>query len=156
MSDIYTLEDALSMITSVGQLVEKQERAIEISQRIRKNFNNIKPCAGQSVLYLIWRKPWMGVGSNTFIHTLLTTMGLRNALELNPRYPELNELQIRQLDADYIFLSSEPFAFSNSHIKEINLISPKSKILLVDGEMFSWYGSRLLHAPDYFNTLELG
>ena len=156
MSDIHTLEGALSMMTSIGQLVGKQEQAIEICQRVLKNFANVKRFEGKSVLYLIWRKPWMAAGSNTFIHSLLTMLGLRNTLELRTRYPELTEEEIRELNADCIFLSSEPFPFDTSHIDEIRRISPKSKILLVDGELFSWYGSRLLLSPDYFNTLELG
>ncbi|HKZ38005.1 MAG TPA: helical backbone metal receptor [Chryseolinea sp.] len=156
MSDIHTLESALSMITSIGQLVGKQETAIEISQRILKSFNNVKRFEGESVLYLIWKKPWMAVGSNTFIHSLLTMLGLRNTLGLKTRYPELTQQEIRELNADFIFLSSEPFPFDESHIDEIKRISPKSKILLVDGEMFSWYGSRLLQSSDYFNTLKLG
>jgi hypothetical protein len=97
----------------------------------------------------------MAVGSNTFIHSLLSILGLRNILGFKTRYPELTEEEIRKLNPDCIFLSSEPFPFDTSHVDEIRKISPKSKILLVDGEMFSWYGSRLLQSPDYFNTLSL-
>jgi ABC-type Fe3+-hydroxamate transport system substrate-binding protein len=155
MSDIHSLETALSMIESIGHLVGKQEQAIGINQRILKNFSNIKRFGGKTVLYLIWKKPWMAVGSNTFIHCLLSRLGLRNVLEFKTRYPELTEGEMRELNADCIFLSSEPFPFDTSHVDEIRRISPNSKILLVDGEMFSWYGTRLLQSPEYFNTLSL-
>jgi hypothetical protein len=60
---------------------------------------------------------------------------------------------LKTLNPDYVFLSSEPFPFKEKHIKELQKNLPHAKILLVDGEMFSWYGSRLLQAPKYFNEL---
>ena len=54
---------------------------------------------------------------------------------------------------DFIFLSSEPFPFKEKHIAEFQSICPNVKIKLVDGELFSWYGSRLLKAPEYFREL---
>jgi ABC-type Fe3+-hydroxamate transport system substrate-binding protein len=156
MSDITTLQDALSMITSIGQLTDKLREANQIAQNINDKFNTLKRYKDQSVLYLIWRQPWMAAGIKTFIHSLLTTIGLKNAIDFKERYPELSTEEIKDLRPDYIFLSSEPFPFKQNHIEELHRISPASKILLVDGEMFSWYGSRLLYAADYFNTLALG
>jgi len=71
----------------------------------------------------------------------------------SPRYPEITEEQIHQLNPAIIFLSSEPYPFQAKHIEELQHISPNTKIVLVDGEMFSWYGSRLLYAPSYFGRL---
>lgn len=155
MSDIVTLHDALSMITSIGELTDRQSEANQITEGIVNQFRQVKKHRGQSVLYLIWQQPWMAVGTNTFIHTLLTTLGLKNIIDFRERYPELHAEEIKKLKPDYIFLSTEPFPFSDRHVKEIQRISPGSKILLVDGEMFSWYGSRLLKSPAYFNTLNL-
>jgi ABC-type Fe3+-hydroxamate transport system substrate-binding protein len=156
MSDIASLQDALSMITSVGQLTERQNLATQCAKEIVDKFKKIKKQAGQLVLYLIWREPWMAVGKNTFIDAMLTTIGLNNAIESNDRYPVLTSQEIKTLAPQYIFLSSEPFPFNKRHDDELHQISPTSKNILVDGEMFSWYGSRLLKAVDYFNTLELG
>ena len=38
-------------------------------------------------------------------------------------------------------------------IQELHEIYPNAKIKLVDGEMFSWYGSRLSKSVDYFKWL---
>ena len=54
---------------------------------------------------------------------------------------------------EYILLSSEPFPFGVGHIEEIKKELPNTQVILVNGEMFSWYGSRLLKSPEYFNTL---
>jgi ABC-type Fe3+-hydroxamate transport system substrate-binding protein len=154
-SDIVTLDDALAMISSIGAITDTQIPARQCSKDIVDKFRSVKKFHGQTVLYLIWRRPWMAAAQETFIHSMLTTLGLRNVLESEHRYPQVSSENIRLLAPAYIFLSSEPYPFGNDHIQEIREISPSSKILLVDGEMFSWYGSRLIHAPDYFNTLEL-
>jgi ABC-type Fe3+-hydroxamate transport system substrate-binding protein len=155
MSDISTIDDALEMISSLGEITSTQRASEGIVTGIRSKFENAKQHHGQSVLYLIWRNPWMTVGGDTFIHEMLSIIGLRNATAMKTRYPKISEEEIKSLNADYIFLSSEPFPFREQHVKEIQQISPSAKVLLVDGEMFSWYGSRLVQAPDYFNTLQL-
>ncbi|HET6541739.1 MAG TPA: helical backbone metal receptor [Chryseolinea sp.] len=156
VSDITSLQDALSMITSLGIITGRQNLAAQRSQEIVDKFKNVKKYDGQTVLYLIWRQPWMAAGKNTFIDAMLTTIGLNNAIESSDRYPVLTTQEIKKLAPQYIFLSSEPFPFNKRHDDELHQISPTSKSLLIDGEMFSWYGSRLLKAVDYFNTLELG
>ena len=97
----------------------------------------------------------MAAGSDTFINSMLTMLNLKNALENVARYPQLSKEQIADLRPDFIFLSSEPYPFREKHIEELKKISPLSRVILVDGEMFSWYGSRLLKAADYFNLLNL-
>jgi hypothetical protein len=79
---------------------------------------------------------------------------LVNALRTK-RYPELSLEVIKELSPEIIMLSSEPFPFQQKHVAELQYLLPATKIILVDGEMFSWYGSRLLKAPDYFSRLEI-
>ncbi len=153
MSDIISIKDSLSMILSIGEMTNKMAESKQIVSNIKNGLNSTGKVSGQSVLYLIWRKPWMGAATNTFIHSLLDHLGFRNALEHETRYPELADEKIKALKPDYIFLSSEPYPFREKHIEELQTISPTSKIVLVDGEMFSWYGSRLIKAPPYFNSL---
>lgn len=95
----------------------------------------------------------MVAGRDTFIHTMLEKLNLRNVVT-SSRYPDLGNDEIQRLKPEYIFLSSEPYPFQEKHIAELRELCPSSKIILVDGEMFSWYGSRLLHAPLYFNSLQ--
>ncbi len=155
MSDIFTLEDALEMILKIGLLVGSEEKSIEISSKIRTNFDCFEKLQSQlknhpSVLYLIWRKPFLAAGKNTFIDDMLSRCGFENSITDN-RYSEINFKSIKS--PDFIFLSSEPYPFKENHISELQVIYPNAKILLVDGEMFSWYGSRLIEAPNYFENL---
>jgi ABC-type Fe3+-hydroxamate transport system substrate-binding protein len=153
MSDIFSIEDSCAMILTLGEITNRISESKRMVMNIRDGFKTTGKFSGQSVLYLIWRKPWMGAATNTFIHSLLDHLGLRNILDQRSRYPELTDLEIHTLKPDYIFLSSEPYPFRDKHIQELQAISPTSKIILVDGEMFSWYGSRLLKAVPYFNSL---
>jgi ABC-type Fe3+-hydroxamate transport system substrate-binding protein len=155
MSDITNLDDALSMINSVGSITNKTAIASDLCLSIEENFNKIRQHAQKSVLYLIWRQPWMAAGMGTFIHDMLFRIGLVNAVGDRFRYPMLSDAELQKLSPDYIFLSTEPYPFEEKHFKELKKISPASVLKLVDGEMFSWYGSRLVRAPDYFNTLAL-
>jgi ABC-type Fe3+-hydroxamate transport system substrate-binding protein len=155
MSDIVCLADALAMIQSIGIMTNKVSESQKITDSIVNRFNRLKKQSLQSVLYLIWKQPWMGVGSGTFIHSVLNHLGLKNSLESTARYPKLTENDIRGLNPHYIFLSTEPYPFKAHHATELQRISPESKVVVVDGEMFSWYGSRLIKAADYFNTLAL-
>ncbi|MEQ8424636.1 MAG: helical backbone metal receptor [Cyclobacteriaceae bacterium] len=152
MSDIVTLDDAFWMINEIGEITGKGAKGKAISNQITASFSNLKKRKAK-VLYLIWRRPWMGAGSNTFINSMLEQMGLTNVLSNIPRYPELSVEQIESLEPDHVFLSSEPYPFQKKHIRELKGILPDTCFTLVDGQYFSWYGSRLVGAPVYFNSL---
>ena len=152
MSDIFDLEDALEMMSSIGEIVGQQEETQELVDNIKGQFDSFKPDNLKlSVLYLIWRKPYIGVANDTFIDDMLKRCGFKNILADQTRYPVLENLS--ELNPDVLFLSSEPYPFKEKHIQELHEIFPNAKIKLVDGEMFSWYGSRLSESVDYFKWL---
>ena len=155
ISDIVTLHDVYSMITSLGAITGTETQANLIAYDIEERMRTLKKNSAQSVLYLIWRKPWMAAGSGTFIDSMLSMLNLKNAVGNFPRYPELLTEQIALLKPDLIFLSSEPYPFGEKHIEELREINESARVILVDGQMFSWYGSRLLKAAEYFNRLIL-
>ncbi|MTI20000.1 cobalamin-binding protein [Fulvivirga sp. RKSG066] len=152
MSDIYTLNDSLDMINSVASLVGRAEKGKEIIEDIKSGFESIKKKAPLKVLYFIWQKPYMVAGGGTFIDIMLSQIGLDNVAPKD-RYPELSPDDIRAINPDLILLSSEPYPFKAKHFSDFSALCPNAKIHIVDGEMFSWYGSRLRKAPAYFNSL---
>ena len=161
MSDIATLDDALRMIRSVGELVGKSSAAHSLANEIQVSFQKLaistrRAGAPGRVAYLIWRQPWMVAGNQTFIDAMLVSSGLENAFGHLARYPEVSPAQLREAAPDCIFLSSEPYPFREEHRSELREICPAARITLVDGEMFSWYGSRLRHAAEYFQKLADG
>ncbi|WP_242926913.1 ABC transporter substrate-binding protein [Pontibacter vulgaris] len=154
MSDIYTLQDALEMMQQVSQLTGTEAKAGQLIQSIKSGFENLQP-AQQSIktAYFIWRKPYMAVGGNNFIHHILCHCGLENAFADLDRYPEITPGKLQQANPQLILLSSEPYPFHEKHITEFKELCPQASIKIVDGEMFSWYGSRLLQAPAYLQRL---
>jgi ABC-type Fe3+-hydroxamate transport system substrate-binding protein len=153
ISDVATLRDSYALINSLGEITNTEHKARHLADEIALRFRAIEKRAAKTVLYLIWRKPWMAAGCDTFIDSMLSELNLKNAVANIPRYPELSSDEIASLKPDLIFLSSEPYPFRDKHVDELVQISQSSKVILVDGEMFSWYGSRLLQAPEYFNHL---
>lgn len=155
MSDISNLDEAMDMISRLGVLLDKEAESEMMVKRILSNFLEFSTARnthliGKTVLYVIWNNPLISVGENTFIDDMLRRCGMINYTK-GSRYPIFEKLN--DFDPDFVFLSSEPFPFKEKHMKEMKKIFPGSKILLVDGELFSWYGSRLVYAPDYFSKL---
>ncbi len=155
VSDIQNLNDALDMIQRVGAITDTEGKALQISDSIRKLFRDLKPLHPPlRAAYLIWRKPYMSVNRHTFIHDMLERAGFINVCAAaTERYPEISETALAELNPDVLLLSSEPYPFGEKDIQELGRILPVCQIALVDGELFSWYGSRLLHSPDYFRKL---
>jgi ABC-type Fe3+-hydroxamate transport system substrate-binding protein len=158
MSDIYTLDDAKETIAQIGELVDRQPEAAYLNHLITSGFNDLQMLAAQNglskkVAYLIWREPFMAAGKDTFIDDILMLNGLSNAIKTK-RYPELTLAELASIEPDLVFLSSEPYPFKQKHLEEIALFLPGAKIMLVDGEMFSWYGSRLVKAVQYLFQLQ--
>ncbi|MBA6152978.1 ABC transporter substrate-binding protein [Gelidibacter maritimus] len=157
ISDIYTIEDTLELIEMYGALFSKEDAAIKISQEISKKkfefegFIANKP--KKTAAYFIWKDPWMVAAKDNFIDELLQLNGLENYYGHLSRYPEVLLDASLTENAELVLLSSEPFPFKEKHIQDIRPFFPKATIHVVDGELFSWYGSRLLKAFDYFKTL---
>ena len=152
-SDIGNLAGAIDMIERVGALVNKEIETKALSLAIHQQFNNlIIQQTNLRTAYFIWRKPYMVAGKNTFIDSMLQKCGLSNAFEAD-RYPEIDANSLIEAKPDVILLSSEPYPFKEKHIAEFTALLPSAIIKIVDGELFSWYGSRLLNTPAYFEKL---
>lgn len=153
ISDIYTLTDALDMMKQVGEITGRKDRSLQLIHEIKDLKTSFVPYGGKNnkAVYLIW-KPYMAAGKNTFIDDMLSLCGFENAIK-TARYPELSIEALQAAKPGLVFLSSEPYPFKEKHIEELQQHLPHSNILLVDGEMFSWYGSRLKKAFGYFEKL---
>jgi ABC-type Fe3+-hydroxamate transport system substrate-binding protein len=95
----------------------------------------------------------MSVGSDTFIDAMMKKAGYQNVFSAKTRYPEITVNEIIGAAPRVILLSSEPYPFAEKHIEQLQKEIPGTQCMLVDGEIFSWYGSRLLKAPEYFKKI---
>jgi ABC-type Fe3+-hydroxamate transport system substrate-binding protein len=155
ISDVDSLNSATKMISEIGTITARKKQAEFIVEKINIAFERLKQIITNEnlqeikVIYLVWNKPYMVAGSDTFISDLLQKCHLKNIVHQD-RYPEITNSDIIKLNPDCIFLSSEPFPFKANHVQEFKEILPNAIVKLVDGEMYSWYGSHLINAPEYF------
>lgn len=155
ISDINNLADAYEMIEQVGIITNKEHPANKILLQTKKGFAKLPTQDSKlRTAYLIWQNPYMTIGGDTFIHSMLEAASFKNLFNNKTRYPGITITELQTMNCELLLLSSEPYPFKQKHIDELQTQLPNTRILLVDGEMFSWYGSRLLQAPAYFAKLQ--
>ena len=158
VTNIVTIEDSLQMISDFGKLFNKRTEAQKWEDKISFAYHDfqqfIKDKPIRKVAYFIWANPYMVAGKDTFINEMLVLNRFENIYKEKGRYPEIELEKIRQEgDPEIVFLSSEPFPFKDEHAFEIGRCTHHAKTIFVDGELFSWYGSRILKAFPYFKKL---
>lgn len=152
VSDVNDLPSALSMIRDIGLLTDREQPAAHIAGNIAAEFAKLPPVLPKKAAYLIWKEPYMVAGGDTFINDMLTRAGFENVFASQKRYPAVSEEALLNSDAEVFLFSSEPYPFRPPHLAPFQRSG--RPCLLVDGELFSWYGSRLLQAPAYFSILQ--
>ncbi len=154
ITDVNTIDDAIKMINDIGKLTQRPQEASGLSLKIKEGFEKLQIITSEKskipAAYFIWKDPWMVAASHTFINDMMKYAGLENVFANQERYPEISLSEIQEKNTELILLSSEPYPFNDKHKSEIEKIIPGIKTEIVDGEMYSWYGSRLLKSIDYF------
>lgn len=155
VSDVYTIEDTLEMISLIGGLFNVAENSRNLIAAIKAKWDDfktaVKNTSTKKVAYLIWKNPYMAVGENTFINSLLKQNNFKNIYDDGlGRYPEI-DINVMP-EVDLVLLATEPYPFRQKDVIELKKTLQK-EVRLVDGEFFSWYGSRLKDAFAYFKSL---
>lgn len=158
VTNIVTFEDNLKMISDFGKLLDCRTESQKWTDKIEFAYSDfqqfIKDKPVKIVAYFIWANPYMVAGNDTFINEMLKLNNFQNIYQDKGRYPDIELKKIRlEGNPDYVFLSSEPFPFTDEHAFEIGRFTHHAKTVFVDGEMFSWYGTRLVKAFEYFKIL---
>jgi ABC-type Fe3+-hydroxamate transport system substrate-binding protein len=157
VTDVSNLQEALEMIETVGILTGQTKQATFLKTHIGQEFEQLQrpqSNARKRVCYLIWKEPYLTVGGDTYINNMLEQAGFENVFAHEKRYPEITLEQLKTIKLDLLMLSSEPYPFAQKHLHFFKSQLPHTNVILVDGELFSWYGSRLQWAPAYFKTLQ--
>ncbi len=146
MTDILTVDDALREMRIIGHTVGCETLAAHICDQIEDQRKAATHTDTVDVAYFIWREPWMVAGGSTYINDVLERFGMRNVFANEERYPEIQLSELIERRPSRVLLSSEPYPFKPKHIAEVENAVPGVRVELVDGEWFSWYGSRMLPA----------
>lgn len=155
-SHIATLNDLMRLNEDLGYIFDIKERASQLNQELENIQNHLRELSKNtqgSAIYLIWKDPYMAAGGDTYISTMMNLLGIDNAIADQNRYPIITPEVLKKSECDYIFLSSEPYPFKDHHVKDLQMQLDGKKVLLVNGELFSWYGSRILHMQEYIRVL---
>jgi len=149
--NVESWKDGLKMMTNFGKIFQQEKKIDEWLKLLPESPPTI--VQKKRVAYLIWKEPLMTVGKTTYINDVLNSLGFINPFENRPeRYPQISFEELQSAELDFLFLSSEPFPFKDKHIQEFKQNLPDVHIQIVDGEMFSWYGVRMIRAIDYFQN----
>lgn len=152
VTEIDDLDDNRKFLTDLGALLNKKETAEKFNKKIDQIFSELRTKRKKKVAYLIWKDPYMTVGSDTFINHILEAIGLENIFSNRTRYPEINLNELKS--SEYVLLSTEPYPFKEKNIEELQKEIPQCQFKIVDGEAFSWYGTHLAKREDYFKNLQ--
>ena len=151
VTNVETVEDNYYLLKNLGNVLDKEEMAQNFNLKIYEILEKFKLPKKLKTAYLIWKNPYMTIGSDTFIHHILNEFGFENLFKNEKRYPQIEVSDLE--NADVIMLSSEPFPFKEKHVEELKTVFPNKKIMVVDGEAFSWYGTHLAKCEEYFQEL---
>lgn len=149
--EINSIDDSIKMIKTIGEIFINKCDVNELIHTIEQSFLQLpKLNRVHNALYLVWKDPYIAAGKNTYIDSLLSFVGFSNSIQ-NEKYITLNNLN--NLECDIIFLPSEPYKFTEEDKLVIQKMRSDAKILLVDGEMFCWYGSHMVKSALYLKNL---
>lgn len=151
VTEIGTISEALLVIHELGNLFERKLEAGKLISDTNELLENRPKNRLLSTAYLIWKDPWMTIGKDTYIHDVLDTYRLENVFGRRSRYPKTSLEELVEKNPDIILLSSEPYPFKEKHAEELRAVLPAAKIELVNGEWFSWYGSRMPKSFKWMN-----
>ena len=152
LTEIDTIVEALDWILKLGSKLDKTQESHNLVSEINALLQKVPESNPAQTAYFIWKDPWMTVGSDTYIHDVMSMYGLLNVFGNQTRYPITNFAELSRLNPELILLSSEPYPFKEKHISELQKVCPESKIELINGEWFSWYGSRMVPAFEKLNS----
>lgn len=151
--EVQSIEDAHRMIDDLGDICNRQSAATQLTNTIQERFQSLPHVGYKRAAYVIWQNPYMVVGKDTYINSLLEKMGFLNPFTGFPgRYPSITQEDFLAANLDYVFLASEPFSFKEKHKKKFQQMLPNSQVMMIDGEMF-WYGGKMVEAATYFDEV---
>lgn len=151
LTDVKTIDDNYDLIINAGSLIFHHFQARDYCMKLEEIWATNRLQKEIKVAYLIWKKPFMTVGGDTFVSQVLSQLGFQNIFENRQRYPaiELSDLK----GADIIMLSTEPYPFTEKNIPEFQTVFPNKQVIVVDGEAFCWFGTHPAKCGDYYQRL---
>ena len=146
-----TVGDAVEMLRELADRVGAPEGAVRAVlgpiERVYGRLCGAEPGRARRVFVPIWKRPYMSVGSDTYVHDVLKTCGGENVCGGYTRYPVLDLEEVEELRPEVVLLPDEPYPFSAEDLEEFYALdvpaAREDSIHLVDGKLLTWYGPRM-------------
>lgn len=160
VTDVKNINEAKQMISNFGDLLNRRNEATKILMKIDLQLSDLSKITDdllyRSGAYLVWNEPWVAAGKETFVDSMLKLIKVDNVFSnLNERYPMVTGANIHLGNPDIVMLPTEPFKFEDQQAMEISAHTHDAATFFVDGEVFAWYGSRLVKSIDQLKLLVL-
>ena len=151
-----TVADGIRLVGELGTLLEVNGRARELEMELQARYDQVRAVTAghrpRRVFCPIWRKPYMTINRDTYVHDMLTVAGGANVFRDEAgRYPPVTLDQVAATAAEVILLPDEPYRFRRAHVADFAAFPDlpavrDGRIHLVDGKLLSWYGPRIAEA----------
>lgn len=143
--------DNLDLYRLLGAIFDRDDDAARLCSLFEDAYMRASTTSNppRTVLYLIWREPWMTVAPSTYISRTLALFNWHTQPTTSiKRYPQVDIAAFAD-GVDHVLLSSEPYRFRERHLTEVDAAVGGAQVSLIDGEMTSWYGSRAIEGLNY-------
>ena len=144
-----TVVGALTMLKELAGLVgaPRANEVIGPIERVYEGMRRRRPARRLRLFVPIWKGPYMGVGSDTYVHDVVEVSGGENVCGGETRYPVVSAQEIEDFQPEVILLPDEPYPFSAEDLAEFYALdipaAREDRIYLVDGKLLTWYGPRM-------------
>ena len=148
-----TVAEGIRLVGELGELLEAGPRAREIETALRARHDEVRAAAAgrrpRRVFCPIWRRPYMTINADTYVHDMLAVCGGWNVFAAAAkRYPEVTLDEVAAAAPEVILLPDEPYRFRAIHRDDFAAYGDmpavrEERMPLVDGKLLSWYGPRI-------------
>jgi ABC-type Fe3+-hydroxamate transport system substrate-binding protein len=150
---------AIRLLRELAERVEapRTEAVLDPIERVYGRLKNGVVRGAPLVFVPIWKKPYMSVGSDTYVHDVLEMCGGENICSDATRYPIITLKGVEAAQPEVILLPDEPYPFSAEDLEDFYALDVPAihadRIHLVDGKLLTWYGPRMASSLVQLSTL---
>jgi ABC-type Fe3+-hydroxamate transport system substrate-binding protein len=158
-----TVAAAIAMMRQIAEMTGTVDRAEPILQEAQETLTEIRALSltrpRPRVFCPIWRRPWLTIGSDTYIHDVILNAGGRNLFaDRHDRYPKVELDEVARRIPEVILLPNEPYSFREEHkadfAERTHVPAVRDgRIHVVDGKALCWYGPRIAEGLRSINAL---
>ncbi len=161
-----TVAEGIGFVRELGRVAGAAARGAELAARLETALGDVRRRVAEGrrsrVFCPIWRRPYMTINADTYVHDMLAECGGDNVFGDRPkRYPEVGVEEIAAARPEVMLLPDEPYKFRRAHLDDFAAHSGipalrDGRAHLVDGKLLSWYGPRIEAALEHLPSLLTG